>query len=138
MKGLYRITMCHYKNFRIQHSIPASFTAVLWHMGTKAPSLFEDDSVYHDCSSAVRLCSHSCECRLQFFPMPVMWREADSDVRFLLHDIDGTEHDALDETVHGESLHLGSPSCVPVQRQPHRGTGGSSLHGMSCTTYGLP
>ena len=41
--------------------------------------------------------------------MPVVRREANFDVRFLLHDIDGTEHDALDETVHGESLHLGSP-----------------------------
>ena len=104
----------------------------------KLPSLLEDASLCHDCSVVVRLCRHSCECLLQFFPMPVVRRETNFDVRFLLHDIDGTEHDALDETVHGESLHLGSPSCVPVQRQPHRGTGGSSLHGMSCTTYGLP
>ncbi len=75
----------------------------------KLPSLLEDASLCHDCSAVVRLCRHSCECCLQLFPMPVVRRETNFDVRFLLHDIDGTEHDALDETVHGESLHLGSP-----------------------------
>lgn len=38
--------------------------------------------------------------------MPVMWRETDFDVRFLLYDIYSTEHDALDEGVHGEPLRL--------------------------------
>ena len=41
--------------------------------------------------------------------MPVVRRETDLDICLLLYDIDSAEHDALDETVHGESLHLGSP-----------------------------
>ena len=41
--------------------------------------------------------------------MPVVGRETDFDICLLLHDVDSTEHDALDETVHGESLHLCSP-----------------------------
>ncbi len=38
--------------------------------------------------------------------MPVVRREADFDVGLLLHDIYGTEHDALHEAVHGEAFHF--------------------------------
>ena len=38
--------------------------------------------------------------------MPVVWREADFDVGFLLHDIYSTEHDALHEAVHGKVFHF--------------------------------
>ena len=40
--------------------------------------------------------------------MPMVRRETDFDICFLLYDIDSTEHDALDKTVHGESLDFGS------------------------------
>ena len=72
----------------------------------RLPSLLEDVSLCHDCSAVVRLCSHSCECCLQLFPMPVVRRETDFDVCFLFHYMYCTEHDTPDDGVHAESLHL--------------------------------
>ena len=79
----------------------------------KLPSLFEDVSLCHDYSAVVRLCSHSCECCLQIFPMSVVRREADFDVCFLFHYMYCAEHDALDDGVHVESFHLSTfEHCV--------------------------
>ena len=38
--------------------------------------------------------------------MPVVWRETDFDVSFLLYDIYRAEHDSLHEAVHGEAFHF--------------------------------
>ena len=75
----------------------------------KLPSLLEDVFLCHDCSAVFRLCSHSCECSLQLFPMPMVRRETDLDICLLLHDIDGAEHDALDKAVHRKAFHFRSP-----------------------------
>ncbi len=40
---------------------------------------------------------YSFQCSLHLFKMPVMWRETDSDKRFLLRNVYSTKHDSLDE-----------------------------------------